>query len=287
MIRSVVTLFVFAIFLCGYIVMRPSMPNRAPAVETTDVTRAQHDSILGPIPEVIASLDTTLTQAPVPQQAPSLSVQTDNAKMDETTANVLAGLGLTAAPSAAQAQDDPMRDMTANVLSGIGLITGKPVTSGGEAPAPKSSLELLVVKALKEGQTDDYINTLVNAAAKAGEIVVPEILVTSSGEVDTAVLLNSIITQAQIAAGGAAPAVPDVPSGDGTGVEVRIVQRAAETEQYRFYTVGAGDSLGAIAVKFYGNVDKFDLIFQANRGVLSSPNAIQVGQRLAIPEITG
>ena len=75
--------------------------------------------------------------------------------------------------------------------------------------------------------------------------------------------------------------------GDGTGVEVRVVQRATDTQQYRFYTVSRGDSLGAIAVKFYGNVDKYSAIFQANRNVLSSPNAIQVGQRLAIPDIAG
>jgi nucleoid-associated protein YgaU len=40
-------------------------------------------------------------------------------------------------------------------------------------------------------------------------------------------------------------------------------------------------------VKFYGSVEKYDLIYQANRKVLSSPNAIQVGQRLAIPEVAG
>lgn len=285
MIRSVVGLFIFAVLLCGYIVLRPDTSSRPARVETADVTRAQTDSILGPLPDTIAPTEVALIQAPIRNTAPGLAITTDNSQMDQTAANVLAGLGLNVESNADR--NDPMRDMTANVLSGIGQITGKPVRTSGEAPAAASPLELLVVQALKDGQNDDYINTLVNAAAKAGEISVPEILVTSSGDVDTAVLLNSIITQAQIAAGGAAPAVPDVPTGDGTGVEVRIVQRATETEQYRFYTVSAGDSLGAIAVKFYGNVNKYGLIFDANRKVLSSPNAIQIGQRLAIPNITG
>lgn len=70
---------------------------------------------------------------------------------------------------------------------------------------------MLVVQALKQGQNDAYIDTLVNAAATAGTITVPQILVTSDGRVDTHVLLASIITQATIAAGGAAPTVPDAP----------------------------------------------------------------------------
>lgn len=285
MIRSVVGLFIFAVLLCGYIVLRPYSYESPAQVETTAVTRAQTDGILGPIPDAIKPTEAALIQAPVRNTAPGLALSTDKAEMDKTAANVLAGLGLNVETNPNADRSDPMREMTASVLSGIGAITGKSVHAGGEAPAAASALELLVVKALSEGQNDDYINTIVNAAAKAGEITVPDILVTSDGDVDTAVLLNSIITQATIAAGGAAPAVPDVPAGDGTGVEVRIVQRATETENYRFYTVASGDSLGAIAVKFYGNVDKFGLIYEANRKVLSSPNAIQVSQRLAIPTI--
>ena len=285
MIRSVVGLFVFAVVLCAYIILRPSSYDRPARVETTGVTRALTDSILGPIPDAIAPTEVALVQAPVRNTAPGLAISTDKTQMDKTTANVLAGLGLNVAQNPTADRNDPMLEMTANVLSGISAITGKSIRAGGEAPAATSPLEILVVKALKEGQNDAYINTLVNAAAKAGEISVPDILVTSSGDVDTAVLLNSIISQATIAAGGAAPAVPNVPSGDGTGVEVRIVQRATETEQYRFYTVSAGDSLGAIAVKFYGSVNKFGLIYDANRKILSSPNAIQIGQRLAIPAL--
>lgn len=286
MIRFVVALFAFAVLLCGYIVLRPDSGVQMPMSESLGVTRAQSDSILGPVPDVLASLDTaTLTPAPVRPAAPSLMVASTNADMAVTSANVLAGLGLNTAPAAEA--DDPMREMTASIISGIGTITGKTVTTSDQPAAATTALELLVVKALKEGQNDAYIDTMVNAAAKAGEIVVPDVLVTSDGDVDTAILLESIIVQAQIAAGGAAPAVPDVPTGDGSGVEVRIVQRATETEQYRFYTVASGDSLGAIAVKFYGSVEKYDLIFQANRKVLSSPNAIQVGQRLAIPELAG
>jgi len=284
MIRSVIALFIFSVALNAYIIMRPDSNDRLAVVETTAVTRARTDSILGPVPNAIA-IPVAAIQAPQRNTAPALGVPTDDADMTQTAANVLAGLGLNVASNAQR--PDPMRDMTADVLAGISAVTGKNITAGGAPPAAKSALELLVVQALKEGQSDDYINTLVNEAASAGAISVPQVLVTSDGKVDTSVLLSSIITQAQIAAGGPAPAIPVVPSGDGTGVEVRVVQRATDTQQYRFYTVSRGDSLGAIAVKFYGNVDKYSAIFQANRNVLSSPNAIQVGQRLAIPDIAG
>ena len=284
MIRSVIALFIFSVVLNVYIVTRPDSNDRPAVAQTADVTRARTDSVLGPVPNAIA-IPAAASQAPLRNTTPALGVPTDDADMTQTAANVLAGLGLNVVSNAQRA--DPMRDMTAGVLAGIGAVTGKKITAGGAPPAAKSALELLVVQALKEGQSDDYINTLVNEAASAGAISVPQVLVTSDGKVDTSVLLSSIITQAQIAAGGPAPAIPVVPSGDGTGVEVRVVQRATQTQQYRFYTVSRGDSLGAIAVKFYGNVDKYTAIFQANRNVLSSPNAIQIGQRLAIPDIAG
>lgn len=283
MIRSIVALFVFAVALCAYIVMQPDKGGRQANAERAAVTRAQTDSILGPIPDAIAPTNAALIQAPVRNTAPGLALETEHTQMERTAANVLAGLGLNVEPNPNADRVDPMQEMTASVLSGIGAITGNRVKAGFEAPEAKSALELLVVKALQEGQDDAYINTIVNAAAKAGEISVPDILVTSDGDVDTAVLLSSIISQAQIAAGGPAPAVPNVTTGE--GVEVRVVQRATQAEQYRFYTVNQGDSLGAIAVKFYGSVDKFSLIYEANRQILSSPNAIKVGQRLAIPSL--
>jgi len=287
MIRSVAALFVFAVILCGYIVLRPSGAGRsAPATadmtaNSATVTRAaQSDTILAPVMPSAQLTNSAVIQAPRRTIAPGARVPTDKTGMDTTAANVLAGLGLTVVQNPTSANDDPMRAMTAGVLSGIGAVTGKTLTTVNQTPTPATALEMLVVKALKEGQNDAYIDTLVNEAAAAGNITVPEILVTSDGRVDTYVLLSSIITQATIAAGGAAPAVPDRPE----GVEVRMVQRATQTEQYRFYTVKRGDSLGAIAVNFYGNVRKYNLIYEANRSTLSSPNDLRVGQRLTIPD---
>ena len=149
----------------------------------------------------------------------------------------------------------------------------------------RETLEAIVVAALRAGESDENIDQIVNAAAAEGTVAVPKILVTSDGRVDTHVLLNNIVTQAQIAAGGSAPAIPDVSPDQVQGMEVRVVQQANSAVQARFYTVQPGDSLGAISIKFFGSVEHYDAIFEANRGLLSSPDRIRVGQRLVIPQI--
>lgn len=58
---------------------------------------------------------------------------------------------------------------------------------------------------------------------------------------------------------------------------------AGAASQQRTYTVKPGDSLSAIAQKFYGNANEYNRIFEANRDKLSDPNRIQPGQELVIP----
>ena len=54
-------------------------------------------------------------------------------------------------------------------------------------------------------------------------------------------------------------------------------------QQQRTYTVQAGDSLSKISKQFYGNVNEYMRIFEANRDQLDDPNKIQPGQKLVIP----
>lgn len=49
------------------------------------------------------------------------------------------------------------------------------------------------------------------------------------------------------------------------------------------HTVRRGDTLGAIAKTYYGDVRKYTAIFEANRDVLDDPNVIRAGQVLRIP----
>lgn len=192
------------------------------------------------------------------------------------TQGVLAGLGV--APDQvvpAEAPEDELRAMSLQALSGLRLVTG-------QAAPVETPLQSLIVQALQAGESDAYIDALLNEAAGRGEITVPQGLTTAEGRVDTHVILSSIVAEATRASGMAAP-VPETPSGP--GVEVRAVQRAGETVQYNFYTVDQGDSLGAIAAKFYGDAARFDRIFEANRALLSSPDRLRVGQRLVIPAL--
>ncbi len=52
------------------------------------------------------------------------------------------------------------------------------------------------------------------------------------------------------------------------------------------YEVKPGDTLGAIAQRFYGKASLYPKIFEANKDILSNPDLIKVGQKLKIPKIS-
>lgn len=192
--------------------------------------------------------------------------------LNEITSGLMVDLGLrTPDPDALQAQ-------SVAALSGIRAMTGQPAQGEGQPV----TLQGIVAKALREGQSDAYIDALVNEAVGRGDITAPREIVTENGRVDTHVLLAGLVAQATRDAGLVAPKV--APSGE--GVEVRVVQKAdGATERHHFYTVNPGDSLGAIAHRFYGDANRFMAIYEANRMIVSSPDKIRVGQRLVIPSV--
>lgn len=57
-----------------------------------------------------------------------------------------------------------------------------------------------------------------------------------------------------------------------------------QAPQALFHTVERGDTLSAIAKKFYGNPMKYMVIFEANQPLLKDPDKIYPGQVLRIPE---
>lgn len=52
---------------------------------------------------------------------------------------------------------------------------------------------------------------------------------------------------------------------------------------YATHTVVKGESLSKIAKRYYGDMMKYQQIFDANRDKLTSPDEIEVGQELVIP----
>jgi LysM repeat protein len=79
-------------------------------------------------------------------------------------------------------------------------------------------------------------------------------------------------------------------AGDVKGVE-RIVAddltfpEPAEEEKEKFdvYEIVSGDTLGAIAKRFYGKASLYTRIHEANKELIPDPNKIYPGQKIKIP----
>lgn len=65
-------------------------------------------------------------------------------------------------------------------------------------------------------------------------------------------------------------------------VENNLTFPASVAAQY--HDVVKGDTLSAIAKKYYGDANQYMKIFEANKPMLSDPNKIYPGQKLRIPE---
>ena len=61
-----------------------------------------------------------------------------------------------------------------------------------------------------------------------------------------------------------------------------LVVEAPQPES-QWHTVVSGDNLSKIAKKFYGDPNKYPLIFEANKPMLKHPDKIYPGQLLRIP----
>jgi nucleoid-associated protein YgaU len=53
----------------------------------------------------------------------------------------------------------------------------------------------------------------------------------------------------------------------------------------KFYEVKSGDTLSKIAKQHYGDANKYNEIFEANKPMLKDPNKIYPGQMLRIPQL--
>jgi nucleoid-associated protein YgaU len=58
----------------------------------------------------------------------------------------------------------------------------------------------------------------------------------------------------------------------------------APVEPTEFYTIVSGDNLSKIAKRYYGNANKYPVIFEANREVIKNPDLIYPGQVIRIPK---
>jgi len=70
----------------------------------------------------------------------------------------------------------------------------------------------------------------------------------------------------------------------GAEMEPEVLAELKKKSKARTYVVAAGDTLSAIAKKFYGNANRWKDILEANKDTVKDPNTIRVGQELIIPE---
>jgi nucleoid-associated protein YgaU len=54
--------------------------------------------------------------------------------------------------------------------------------------------------------------------------------------------------------------------------------------QAEFYTIEKGDTLSAIAKRYYGDASAYTRIFEANKDIIDDPDRIFPGQKIRIPK---
>ncbi len=212
-----------------------------------------------PMPEALSNPALAITAAVRASQQPR------DGDLANTTRAILADLKRS---SSRGADDDALMAMTQGVLTKL---------SGGAAAdtrGPQAGLQTLVVQALREGQSDAYLDALLNEARNTGQLVVPEALITSDGKVDTSTLLASLVQQS---VGSGAP------TGGAASVATTPRPRARPLGRTETYIVQPGDSLAAISYRYYGDTLRYTEIFDANRDKITTPDKIRIGQKLTIP----
>lgn len=259
--------------------MGPSQPVVA-SVSTGEPTPANLDQF------VAASLEQDVTR----QQSPDLlttAVAAAQVEPEVPTLEqaVLQGLlpartvgKLTEAERAESAREalsivsrNKLRMLREGVLAGV--YTVKTKTENGQ--------KRIVLKTINADLTSKTMADLLRKAAEEGRIEIPASLSTENGDVDMDTLLFNLV-QTSLAEDG-------TPEGAEAARELSRRAFAAssaktrEVKGERVYLVEPGDSLAYISLQFYGRPSDYDRIFQANRSLLSSPDRIQIGQRLIIP----
>lgn len=69
-----------------------------------------------------------------------------------------------------------------------------------------------------------------------------------------------------------------------TAVDNQMTVANPEPEA-QYHDVVRGDTLSAIAKKYYGDANKYPVIFEANKPMLTHPDKIYPGQKLRIPTL--
>ena len=82
-----------------------------------------------------------------------------------------------------------------------------------------------------------------------------------------------------------APTVVQVPTVPRPALDTPVPQTTATVAAgaQNVHEVRAGETLGQIALRYYGDANRWQRIYDANRAAIPNPNALNVGTRLTIP----
>ena len=67
-------------------------------------------------------------------------------------------------------------------------------------------------------------------------------------------------------------------------VDYTVYEQPEKIKTQRFHIVQRGETLSAIASKYYGSGSKWQKLFEANRRIIKDANKIQPGIKLLIPD---
>ncbi|HQZ03379.1 MAG TPA: peptidoglycan-binding protein LysM [Thauera sp.] len=147
---------------------------------------------------------------------------------------------------------------------------GEKLFGSGEAKAAEPTADPAAANARAASAIHNYISAL--------QLAPVDLAIAFDGA-------NSVVTVSGTAPDQASREKILLAAGNVAGVaKVADKMTVARSEpEAQFHTVVRGDTLSAIAKKFYGNANKYPVIFEANKPMLSHPDKIYPGQMLRIP----
>ena len=233
------------------------------------VTRAETIELMAVTPPAAAT-PVALETAPstsIPSASAVLAARAPTAVADERTQEEKI------TDAIAAANRNKMRMLTEGVVAGLYSVTAESNDGTGSR---------IAVNSVNASSTAQELDTLLAQAAEQGDLQAPGAVAPSSAAVDSQTLLFDLV-QRSLEDGNekenAAAAELHRRAFEASTAKTQIVNCQ------RFYTVEAGDSLAYISLQFYGSTNAYEKLFDANRSAISSPNQIQIGQQLVIPEV--
>lgn len=142
---------------------------------------------------------------------------------------------------------------------------GAKIFGGKEKEAPKEEVPTIRAAALLE-----HVKSL-GLPFKRLKISVKDNMVTAEGEVEKQEHAEKIVL-----------AIGNVEGVDQVDNKMEVIEPAPQAQ---FHTVVSGDNLSKISKKFYGDPNKYMVIFEANKPMLTHPDKIYPGQVLRIPPL--